>query len=247
MARSGTTEIDRGLLDGAPDEPEMPFFPDFALREALTAFVLLIVILVVASLTRPPLEATADPTASGVVPRPEWYFLWLFQTLKYFKGGMEVVGTFLLPTVGIGLMYALPFIDRRFRKPKPLIPGTRPVRLWPRLVGASLLLVIGTLTLKGALAKVPMTQQGPTLTAIEAQGQATFDKMGCSSCHSIGGTGGTRGPDLTSFGLQSDAKEKVLLHFSGIGLSPNSVMPGYQLSPEEISALSAYLMSLKGK
>ena len=67
------------------EEPSMPFFPDFALREALTALAFLCVLLVVASVTTPPLEEMADPNASGYVPRPEWYFLWMFQGLKYFK------------------------------------------------------------------------------------------------------------------------------------------------------------------
>ena len=69
------------------------FFPDFAFLEALVAVALLVGLVLLAALTKPPLQAVAGPSVSGYVPRPEWYFLWLFQLLKYFKGSLEAVGT----------------------------------------------------------------------------------------------------------------------------------------------------------
>jgi quinol-cytochrome oxidoreductase complex cytochrome b subunit len=235
---------DHSLEGDLPGRKPMPFFPDFALIESLAALVLLVALILVASLTRPSLEEIADPTSSGYVPRPEWYFLWLFQTLKYFKGKSEVIGTFVLPTVAIGLLIALPFIDRRER-PRPLLPHTRPVRLWPRLVAAGALITIGSLTLLAAQSAIPMGSAVEPLTGAEAAGRVLFDKMGCASCHTIAGVGGTRGPDLTAFGSRPDARERVLLHFSGVATSGSSLMPGYELSPDELEALSTYLLSLK--
>ena len=226
---------------------DMPFFPDFALREALVALLFISVLLIVASITKPPLEAGADPSSAGYVPRPEWYFLWLFQSLKYFKGGMEPIGTFVLPTVGIGLLLSVPFIDRRQRRLRHLLPHTRPVRLWARLVAAGAITGIGWLTVVAFTSATPMTAQGPQLTNVEAAGQALFEKMGCPTCHSIGGAGGTRGSDLTNFGNSPNAPDRVLLHFTGIGAASGSIMPGYQLSNEELSSLAAYLLTLKGK
>lgn len=223
----------------------LPFFPDFALIEALTALVLLIGLILVASLTRPSLEEVADPTSAGYTPRPEWYFLWYFQTLKYFKGGSEVLATVVLPGIIIALLVALPFLDRRERA-RPLLPGTRPVRLWPRVVAAGALLGVGYLTLAALQTPVPMTT-GPRLSSVEAAGQAIFAKMGCGSCHAIAGAGGTTGPDLTTFGSRADARERVLLHFTDVAQGGGSIMPGYQLSPEEMASLSAYLLSLKGR
>jgi ubiquinol-cytochrome c reductase cytochrome b subunit len=223
----------------------LPFFPDFALIEALTALVLLIGLLLVASLTRPSLEEVADPTSAGYTPRPEWYFLWFFQTLKYFKGETEVVGTVVLPGIAIALLVALPFLDRRERT-RALLPGTRAVRLWPRIVAAGAILGIGFLTLTALRTPTPMST-GPELSSVEAAGQAIFDKMGCASCHAIAGAGGTTGPDLTTFGVQQDARERVLLHFTDVARGDGSIMPGYQLSPEELSSLSAYLLGLKGR
>lgn len=237
--------VGRQTLDEEiPGRKPMPFFPDFALIESLAALLLLVVLIIVASLTRPSLEEVADPTSSGYVPRPEWYFLWLFQTLKYFKGESEIIGTFILPTVVVGLLIALPFIDRR-EHPRPLLPHTRPVRLWPRLVAAASLITILSLTLLAAQSAIPMGSQVAPLTGPAAVGKTLFDKMGCASCHSIAGVGGTRGPDLTTFGSRPDARERVLLHFSGVAQTGSSIMPGYELAPEELEALSTYLLSLK--
>jgi mono/diheme cytochrome c family protein len=239
--------LELGEPEPAPDghdEKGMPFFPDFALREALTALVFLSVLLVVASVTTPPLEEMADPNASGYVPKPEWYFLWMFQGLKYFKGDSEVLGTFVIPAVVIGLLIGLPFLDRRPPHPRRILPGTRPVRIWPRIAGAVVMGLIGGLTLLALASAVPMTHEGPVLTQAQAAGKALYDKMGCSSCHEIAGVGAGRGPSLTTFGRAADAENRVLLHFTGIGQAEQSIMPGYQLSEEELRSLAAYLLSL---
>ena len=62
-----------------------------------------------------PLEDVADPTNADYDPRPEWYFLFLFQLLKYFQGPFEIIGTFVIPTVGMLLLLFLPFLDRSER------------------------------------------------------------------------------------------------------------------------------------
>jgi mono/diheme cytochrome c family protein len=63
----------------------------------------------------------------------------------------------------------------------------------------------------------------------------------------VGEAGGDRGPDLSAFGTQPDANERVLLHFTGIGTAPDSVMPGYQLSEAELRSLAEYLLGLQGE
>lgn len=239
------------IEDPHPDDDQldgrrpMPFFPDFALVEAITALVYLIVLLVIASVTKASLEQAADPSASGYVPRPEWYFLWVFQGLKYFKGEWEVVGIVVLPAIIIGLMVALPFIDRHERT-RPLLPRTRAVRLWPRITAALTITVIAGLTLSAMAASSPMTREGSDLTPVQAAGRALYERLGCSSCHTIQDAGGTRGPELTAFGTNADASQRVLLHFTSVREAPGSVMPGYQLSDSELGSLAEYLMSLKG-
>jgi mono/diheme cytochrome c family protein len=246
-----TTSDDRLELEepeaahGHEGEPGMPFFPDFALREALTALAFLCGLIIVASVTSPPLEEMADPNASGYVPRPEWYFLWMFEGLKYFKGESEVIGTFVIPTIAIGLLVGLPFLDRRTPRTHRLMPGTRPVRVWPRVAGAVVMGAILGLTMLALASEIPMTGEGQVLTQAQAAGKALYEKMGCNSCHVVGESGGDRGPVLTDFGSRPDAQERVLLHFTGVGQAEQSIMPGYQLSDEELRSLALYLMSLK--
>ena len=60
----------------------------------------------------PALEAPADPADADFIPRPEWYFLGLFQLLKYFPGRLEVVGALVLPGLAVTLLALLPWIDR---------------------------------------------------------------------------------------------------------------------------------------
>ena len=240
-------------LEETPETPEtpgrrpMPFFPDFALIEAITALCFLTVLVIIASVTKPTLEGAADPTASGYVPRPEWYFLWVFQMLKYFKGETEVLGTFVLPAVAIGLLVSVPFIDRRERHVRPLLPHTRGVRLWPRVGAAVVIAFIGTLTISALRSSSPMTREGSPLSAAQEVGKALYEKLGCASCHTIADAGGTRGPNLTVFGTKPDAQQRVLLHFNGLGSAAGSTMPGYQLSSAELRSLAAYLLSLREK
>jgi quinol-cytochrome oxidoreductase complex cytochrome b subunit len=145
------------------DRPPMPFFPDLVVREALAAAGLLVVLVLLAGLTKPTLEAVADPNASGYTPRPEWYFLWLFQLLKYFKGSLEPVGTFLVPAVAVVLLLAVPLLDRRAPKTRVLIRGTRPVRVPSRVIAALLILCLGSLTLIAAFSSHPTPAGAPTL------------------------------------------------------------------------------------
>jgi ubiquinol-cytochrome c reductase cytochrome b subunit len=145
------------------DRSPMPFFPDLVVREALAAASVFVVLVLLAALTKPPLEAIADPNASGYTPRPEWYFLWLFQLLKYFKGNFELIGSFFLPAAAVVLLLAVPRLDRRAPKTRVLIRGTRPVRILPRVIAALLILCLGSLTLVAAFSSQSTPPAAPTV------------------------------------------------------------------------------------
>jgi len=89
-----------------------PFFPYQAWRDLVMAIAVGVLLAALAWKGAPALEAPADPTASGYVPRPEWYFLGLFQLLKYFPGKLEVIGALILPGVVMTILALLPWIDR---------------------------------------------------------------------------------------------------------------------------------------
>jgi len=128
-----------------------PFFPDLFAVEALVALAMLVVLVVLSAVTRAPLEETASRDAVGFTPRPEWYFLWFFQLLKYFKGSFEAVGTTLVPALAVALLLAIPFLDRRPAKTKRLGGRTRPLRVVPRVIAVVVVALLLTLTIVAAV------------------------------------------------------------------------------------------------
>lgn len=86
-----------------------PFFPRQLLYDTVFAGGIVAVLFVLAWQLGAPLEAPADPS-SQYLARPEWYFLPLFQLLKYFEGGAELVGTVILPGMAMGFLAGLPFL-----------------------------------------------------------------------------------------------------------------------------------------
>ena len=103
-----------GVAPAPGDEvrPPKKFFPEQAFRDTVAIFMAFAILFVMAVAVRVPLEQLADPTDTTYIPRPEWYFLFLFQTLKLFSGPLEVVGSVVLPTLAILLLVLVPFIDR---------------------------------------------------------------------------------------------------------------------------------------
>ena len=103
---------------GDPGEPGKPYFPHHTLKEALVGAVVAVVLFWLAAVYTAPLEAIAEPSETGYNPRPDWYFLGLFQLLKIFTGPLESLGTFWLPTLFMVGLLALPFLDRGPESPK---------------------------------------------------------------------------------------------------------------------------------
>ena len=88
------------------------FFPHQAARDLTVAVAVGVLMAVLAWKGAPPLEPPADPTSSDYVPRPDWYFLGLFQLLKYFPGRWEIVGALVIPGVVMAFLALLPWLDR---------------------------------------------------------------------------------------------------------------------------------------
>lgn len=87
------------------------FFPSFIFKEAIVALGVFIVVIFLAVLFPAEMGDPADPSDSSFIPKPEWYFLPLYQGLKFFPGKLEMVGLMLQPLALI-VLCAIPFIDR---------------------------------------------------------------------------------------------------------------------------------------
>ena len=90
----------------------VPFFPHWVFTDTVLGMGLLALLAYLSWSTYAPLEFPADPTSGTYVPRPEWYFLFFFQLLKYFPGPLEPLATFVIPGIIFGSMILLPFVDR---------------------------------------------------------------------------------------------------------------------------------------
>jgi ubiquinol-cytochrome c reductase cytochrome b subunit len=103
-----------GVAPAPGDEnlPRKQFYPGQVFKDTVAIFIAFAILFTMAVSVRVPLEQLADPADTSYVPRPEWYFLFLFQTLKLFTGPLEVVGSVVLPGMAILALILVPFLDR---------------------------------------------------------------------------------------------------------------------------------------
>jgi ubiquinol-cytochrome c reductase cytochrome b subunit len=92
--------------------PKRKFYPRQVAIDTAAVFIAFTILFLMAVIVRVPLERVADPNDTAYLPRPEWYFLFLFQMLKFFNGPLEVIGTVILPSLAILALVLVPFIDR---------------------------------------------------------------------------------------------------------------------------------------
>jgi ubiquinol-cytochrome c reductase cytochrome b subunit len=103
-----------GVAPSPGDEvlPKQKFYPRQVAIDTAAVFIAFAILFLMAVLVRVPLERLANPNDTAYLPRPEWYFLFLFQLLKFFDGPLEVIGTVILPSLAILVLFLVPFIDR---------------------------------------------------------------------------------------------------------------------------------------
>ena len=220
-------------------------FFEHLLRDGVVAFLLLLLLVWMAATWPIPMEEVADPTDTLYVPRPEWYFYFLFELLWLFWGKWVPVATFYIPLAAVLLLFLLPFYDRTSgRNPlkRPLASG----------IATAVLGTIAFLTYQGATAPAPpaagvaLPKEVAALPPELARGREVYEAQGCSACHVLKGTGTAAGPDLTRVGAKRDAEWLKRFVKDPTAVKPDAAMPPYaDLPAEELDALARYLASLK--
>jgi mono/diheme cytochrome c family protein len=148
----------------------VPFFPDIIFSDAMVSFGVFLLLVALAYFFGAPLEARANPADTSYTPRPEWYFLFLFQLLKYFPGKLEVVGVIIIPTLVILVLFFLPFLDRGSRRhflDRPVVTG----------LTAFTLAAVVILTIQASL------ESPPPVAATSGDQTAALYSANCASCH----------------------------------------------------------------
>jgi menaquinol-cytochrome c reductase cytochrome b/c subunit len=212
-----------------------PFFPYAVAKDSLMAVIVMGIIITMSIVLGAELGPKADPTTTTYVPRPEWYFFFLFELLRVIKPAVLVpVATIGVPTVCLILLIALPFIDRGPERR----PERRPIAT---LTGIFVICAMGYLTYLGAAAGSTNSIDMKVAPQFEA-GKLVAAQSGCLACHKIGENGNDGpGPHLSNIGneLQAGAIRRTLEN-------PTAPMPSFAGLPEEKkAALVAFLASLK--
>src|SRR6478736_8647854 len=197
----------------------------------------------------------ADPATTNFVPRPDWYFYFLFYLLRIFKWPASVIlGTVGIPTIMLIIAFLLPFIDRRMER--------RLTRRPVAVIGAILVILsMGVLTYKGATAKEALAsevvqavptwaqRQGFTDNADAIAGAKIFASSGCTACHTYLGTGSSNlgAPDLSAIGKGGLGVAGVANYVKDPSKAGNNVMPKFAaLGDQKLHQLGEFLNASKG-
>jgi ubiquinol-cytochrome c reductase cytochrome b subunit len=247
------TIVDPATYDKEYDEElhrGVPFFGDALWRDVLFSAVAVLTVLAIAAILGPkgPTEPP-DPTMGGANPRPEWPFLWLFAMLALSPRDVETFIMLVFPVVVVVVLLLVPFVSNRGER----APSRRPVAVMIVIV---LYTTLGVLTYLGATApwspKMDAWTADPVPVAIVERsnvtglmGSALFQYKNCRNCHQLEGTGGRRGPDLTTIGSRL-TRDQLIDQISN-GTPGGGLMPAYgkQLTPAEMEILVDFLVALR--
>jgi menaquinol-cytochrome c reductase cytochrome b/c subunit len=212
-----------------------PFFPYAVAKDAAMACIVMVVIIGLAIVLGAELGPKADPTTTTYVPRPEWYFFFLFELLRIVKPAiLTPLATIGIPTIAMILLLLLPFYDRG--------PERRPERR-PIATTAGILTIfaMGYLTYLGAAAGSPNEIDLEVAPQYQA-GKLVAAQSGCTACHKFGENGNDGpGPELTDIAdkLPKAAIRRTLEN-------PTAPMPSYaSMDAKKKDALVDFLSQLR--
>jgi menaquinol-cytochrome c reductase cytochrome b/c subunit len=220
-----------------------PFFPYAVAKDSAMAAIVLLVIILMSLILGAELGPKADATTTTYVPRPEWYFFFLFELLRVIKPPEFVpLATIGIPTLAMILLILLPFYDRGPERR----PERRPIAT---TAGVFVIVAMAYLTYLGANAGSPTRIDMKAPSNVVGKQRQTFDQgklvaaqSGCLACHKIGENGNDGpGPQLTKVGgrLPKEAIARTLQN-------PTAPMPSYKnLPPQKLNALVDFLSQLK--
>ena len=239
-----------------------PFYPYAMFHDTVMSLVVVVVIFGLAVVWHytdhlgVEIGPKADPGTRTFVPRPDWYFYFLFYLLRIFKWPESVIlATVGIPTICLILLLALPFVDLRTERRL----SRRPVAV---VAAALTVLSMGVLTYKGAVAKEAIAsevkaaipswakKQGFAGNKQALAGANLFAESGCTNCHTYLGTGSSNlgAPDLSAEGAKGKGIQFQISHLKCPScVNPGSPMPAFSsLGDQRLRQLATFLEASKG-
>ena len=222
------------------------FYPEQLYQSSIAFVIVFAVILLLAVYGHVPLENPVGTIDESYLPRPEWYYMWLFQMLTFFSGSSEVVGSLAIPIGGILILFLMPWLS------KTSLQGLadRPLAT---AVGTAGVIGIIYLTIMGFAGAMPYGEVLPVpdrhLTTSEQQGMQLFVKRECAYCHNINGKGGRiEGPDLANTVAKDRSHEWLMQMIKDPQqISRWSIMPKYDLKDDQLKGLADFILALDFK
>jgi ubiquinol-cytochrome c reductase cytochrome b subunit/menaquinol-cytochrome c reductase cytochrome b/c subunit len=224
-----------------------PFFPYAVAKDSVMAVIVLAVIIFLSLLLGAELGPKPNPTTTTYVPRPDWYFFFLFELLRVMRKvpTFTPMATIGIPTICMILLFLLPFYDRR---PERRIER-RPIAL---ATGLFVIAAMAYLTFSGANTGSPNTVDMKPPANFTAQEKATFTagevvvgQSGCLACHQLGDNGNNGpGPVLTHI-----ANTVPYQQLASTLLTPTPPMPSFRglqkQYPQKFNTLVSFLSLLR--
>jgi ubiquinol-cytochrome c reductase cytochrome b subunit len=252
-----------------PQLPAEPFYPRQVVVDAAFALVIILILASLAHFVPFDLGPQANPADTHYLPRPEWYYIPIFQWLKYWPGSMSFLGVVVIPGVIAFLFASLPFLDRRMERR----PWKRPVAVGAYTFIFLALFGLGYLSYHsdhgdpGYAAQLINQQKEteefmrgrfePEVAGISgaasaaapggplaAQGAKVYLAQACNACHGDGGAGTAAAPKLTGIHARLPADRLAVTLKSPSSKMTAGGMTPLDLPPDSMKALVAYLEGL---
>jgi ubiquinol-cytochrome c reductase cytochrome b subunit len=253
-----------------PEQKPELFYPRQVLMDLSLTALLIVGLGLLCFFAPKQLGPPANPADAQYIPRPEWYYLPIFQWLKYWHGAASVIGILIIPTVLAVAVIALPFLDRSIERR----PWKRPAALGSYAFVLFALLGLGLRSqyldahdpgVAQQLAKQKKEEDDfmrkpfePELSSaslaaantaladpLAAKGKTIFETQSCNACHGDTGVGTAAGPALAGIGVKFAPAQLAELLKRPTAKMTAGGMPAIDLPPDDLKALISYLESLK--
>jgi ubiquinol-cytochrome c reductase cytochrome b subunit len=224
------------------------FWPDQVFKDTVVITFVFVILVGLAAYNRAPIAGPKNPMDTSYIPKPEWYFLFLYQTLKAFPGRLEPIGTVGIPLFITLLLVFLPFIDRNQERN----PFRRPIAMSCYLIFVAWVIIvafIGYFSKTATASSQTPSSQTITSTQIsesDSKEAQLFRSMGCIGCHRVNSQGGTVGPGLSSESLKGKSREWLITQIRDPKKhNPNTIMPAFSsATDQQLNEIVDYLKSL---
>lgn len=254
----------------SPQLPPQPFYPRQVIIDAIFALGIILILAAIAQFSPFELGPKANPADTRYLPRPEWYYIPIFQWLKYWPGSLSFLGVVVIPGIVAFLFASLPFLDRRMERR----PWRRPIAVGTYTFIFLALFGLGYVSYRSdhadpgyatqLLAQQKATEEfmhqpfEPELSSASlagigaasgdlrvAKGKAIYEAQSCNACHGDAGIGTAAGPKLTGIGARFSADQLAAALKAPTPKMIAGGMAPLDVKPDDLAALVSYLEQLR--